>query len=149
MLKKIRLMLTTYLSSSERIEGHHYAWGSCSSGVWGLISFCRPKFDSLCVLLSPPRCLPSSLGLQGFQWAVGNSHGARKLVRTPHVHKKKTKKNRRASLHPWTTANPFQCPHLLTHFMSSSRLKRWARLSLLFSILLKVGRMNWIISTKG
>jgi hypothetical protein len=29
------------------------------------------------------------LGLQGVQWAVENSHGARKLARTPHVNKKK------------------------------------------------------------
>jgi hypothetical protein len=29
------------------------------------------------------------LGLQDVQWAVGNSHGARKLTRTPHVNKKK------------------------------------------------------------
>jgi hypothetical protein len=27
--------------------------------------------------------------LQGVQWAVGNSRGARKLARTPHVNKKK------------------------------------------------------------
>jgi hypothetical protein len=34
------------------------------------------------------------LGLQDIQWAVGNSRGAGKLVRTPHVNKnKKTKKN--------------------------------------------------------
>jgi hypothetical protein len=33
------------------------------------------------------------LGLQDVQWAVGNSSGARKLARTPHVNqKKKTKK---------------------------------------------------------
>jgi hypothetical protein len=31
------------------------------------------------------------LGLQGVQWAVGNSCGARKLARTPHVNKKKKK----------------------------------------------------------
>jgi hypothetical protein len=29
------------------------------------------------------------LGLQGVQWAVGNSCGARKLARTPHVNQKK------------------------------------------------------------
>jgi hypothetical protein len=27
------------------------------------------------------------LGLHGVQWAVGNSCGARKLARTPHVNK--------------------------------------------------------------
>jgi hypothetical protein len=32
------------------------------------------------------------LGLQDVQWAVGNSRGARKLARTPHVNKKKKKK---------------------------------------------------------
>jgi hypothetical protein len=30
--------------------------------------------------------------LQDVQWAVGNSRGARKLARTPHVNKKKKKK---------------------------------------------------------
>jgi hypothetical protein len=29
------------------------------------------------------------LGLQGVQWAVGNSRGARKLARTPHINQKK------------------------------------------------------------
>jgi hypothetical protein len=29
------------------------------------------------------------LGLQDVQWAVGNSRGARKLSRTPHVNQKK------------------------------------------------------------
>jgi hypothetical protein len=33
------------------------------------------------------------LGLQDVQWAVGNSRGARKLARTPHVNQKKKKKN--------------------------------------------------------
>jgi len=32
------------------------------------------------------------LGLQDVQWAVGNSRGARKLARTPHVNKKKERK---------------------------------------------------------
>jgi hypothetical protein len=31
------------------------------------------------------------LGLQDVQWVVGNSRGARKLARTPHVNKKKKK----------------------------------------------------------
>jgi len=31
------------------------------------------------------------LGLQDVQWAVGNSRGARKLARTPHINKKKKK----------------------------------------------------------
>jgi len=65
------------------------AWGSCFSGVWGLVSFCRPKFDFLCVRLSPPRCLTCSLDLQGVQWPVGNSCDTRKLPRTPHANKKK------------------------------------------------------------
>jgi hypothetical protein len=34
------------------------------------------------------------LGLQGVQWAVGNSRGARKLLRTPHANKKKKKKEK-------------------------------------------------------
>jgi hypothetical protein len=33
------------------------------------------------------------LGLQDVQRAVGNSRGARKLARTPHVNQKKKKKN--------------------------------------------------------
>jgi hypothetical protein len=33
------------------------------------------------------------LGLQGVQWAVGNSCGARKLARTPHVNQKKNNNN--------------------------------------------------------
>jgi hypothetical protein len=33
------------------------------------------------------------LGLQDVQWAVGNSRGARKLARTPHVNQKKRKRN--------------------------------------------------------
>ena len=32
------------------------------------------------------------LGLQGVQWAVGNSRGACKLARTPHVNQKKKKR---------------------------------------------------------
>jgi hypothetical protein len=32
------------------------------------------------------------LGLQDVQWTVGNSRGARKLARTPHVNQKKKKK---------------------------------------------------------
>jgi hypothetical protein len=37
------------------------------------------------------------LGLQDVQWAVGNSRGARKLARTPHVNQKKKKKNVQSS----------------------------------------------------
>ena len=41
------------------------------------------------------------LGLQDVQRAVGNSRGARKLVRTPHVNQKKKiiRKGENASLH--------------------------------------------------
>ena len=35
------------------------------------------------------------LGLQDVQWAVGNSRGARKLARTPHVKKKKKKQKQK------------------------------------------------------
>jgi len=59
--------------------------------MWGLVSFCCPEFDSLYIRLSPPRCPTCSLSLQGVQWAVGNSHGARKLARTPHANQKKKK----------------------------------------------------------
>ena len=46
---------------------------------------------SMCMSVTPavPYLL---LGLQDVQWAVGNSRGARKLARTPHVNKKKKKK---------------------------------------------------------
>ena len=45
---------------------------------------------SMCMSVTPavPYLL---LGLQDVQWAVGNSRGARKLARTPHVNKKKKK----------------------------------------------------------
>jgi hypothetical protein len=38
------------------------------------------------------------LGLQDVQWAVGNSRGARKLARTPHVNKKKEKKRKKEKI---------------------------------------------------
>ena len=47
----------------------------------------------------PFMCMPVTpavpyllLGLQDVQWAVGNSRGARKLARTPHVNQKKKKR---------------------------------------------------------
>jgi hypothetical protein len=40
-----------------------------------------------------PAVLYLFLGLQDVQWAVGNSRGARKLTRTPHVNKKKKKRD--------------------------------------------------------
>jgi len=45
---------------------------------------------SLCTPVTPavPYLL---LGLQDVQWAAGNSRGARKLARTPHVNQKKKK----------------------------------------------------------
>jgi hypothetical protein len=50
--------------------------------------------------IRPSMCMPVTpavpyllLGLQDVQWAVGNSRGARKLARTPHVNKKKKKKD--------------------------------------------------------
>jgi len=38
--------------------------------------------------------------LQDVQWAVGNSRGARKLARTPHVNQKKKKKKKHTQSHP-------------------------------------------------
>ena len=35
------------------------------------------------------------LGLQDVQWAVGNSRGARKLARTPHVNQKNKNKKKK------------------------------------------------------
>jgi hypothetical protein len=69
------------------------AWGLCSSGMWGLVSLCRSEFDSLSVRLSPLRCFTCLLGLHGVQWAVGNNRGVRKLARTPHANKKKSRCN--------------------------------------------------------
>jgi len=43
---------------------------SCSSGVWGFVSFYCSQFDSLCVHLSSSRCLTCLLGFQSVQWAV-------------------------------------------------------------------------------
>jgi len=45
---------------------------------------CTPVIPAVSYLL---------LGLQDVQWAVGNSRGARKLARTPHVNQKKKIKN--------------------------------------------------------
>jgi len=50
---------------------------------WVRSSMCTPVTPAVPYLL---------LGLQDVQWAVGNSRGARKLARTPHVNKKKNKK---------------------------------------------------------
>ena len=76
----------------------------------GLSSHVYPAFEGLTVVVhrgfvpSPSRvrlsmCMPVTpavpyllLDLQDVQWAVGNSRGARKLARTPHVNKKKKKK---------------------------------------------------------
>jgi len=38
--------------------------------------------------------------LQEVQWAVGNSRGARKLARTPHVNQKKKKRIKSRRRHP-------------------------------------------------
>ena len=53
----------------------------------------------------PSMCMPVTpavsyllLGLQDVQWAVGNSRGARKLARTPHVNKKKEKKRKKEKI---------------------------------------------------
>ena len=50
----------------------------------------------------PSMCTPVTpavsylfLGLQDVQWAMGNSRGARKLARTPHVNQKKKKKRKK------------------------------------------------------
>jgi len=48
-------------------------------------SMCTPVIPAVPYLL---------LGLQDVQWAVGNSRGARKLARTPHVNKKKNRERR-------------------------------------------------------
>jgi Flp pilus assembly protein TadB len=45
-----------------------------------------------------PAVLYLLLGLQGVQWAVGNSCGARKLARTPHVNQKKKIKKKMESI---------------------------------------------------
>jgi len=61
----------------------------------------HPFYDRV-ILVPPPSRVRSSmctsvtpavpyllLGLQGVQWAMGNSRGARKLARTAHVNQKK------------------------------------------------------------
>jgi len=52
---------------------------------------------SMCTSVTPavPYLL---LGLQDVQWAVGNSRGARKLTRTPHVNQKKKKRQTKGNL---------------------------------------------------
>jgi len=49
----------------------HGHWGSWPGGRRGLSPPAAPGFESSCARLSPPRCLPCPLGLQGVQWAVG------------------------------------------------------------------------------
>jgi hypothetical protein len=70
--------------------------GKKYSTVLELIPWCAlvpPLFrvrPSMCTPVTPavPYLL---LDLQDVQWAMGNSRGARKLARTPHVNKKKKK----------------------------------------------------------
>jgi hypothetical protein len=53
------------------------------------------------------------LGLQDVQWAVGNSRGARKLARTPHVNQKK---KRMTLLHQENIHSPhFLVTHITRH----------------------------------
>jgi hypothetical protein len=56
------------------------------------------------------------LGLQDVQWAVGNSRGARKLARTPHVKKEKRKK-RTASLYGSVLEDVYSLHHSRYHGM--------------------------------
>jgi hypothetical protein len=58
------------------------------------------------------------LGLQGVQWAVGNSCGARKLARTPHVNQKKKKKKKFGKL----IKGCYFRNRVFTEFISSYRL---------------------------
>jgi hypothetical protein len=84
--------------------------GACSSECPGSSSRMYPALEGLTAvvyrgLVPPPSqvrrsmCMPVTpavpyllLGLQDVQWAVGNSRGARKLARTPHMNQKKKKK---------------------------------------------------------
>jgi hypothetical protein len=52
--------------------------------IYGLVLLLLPG-SILYVHACHPRGALPALGLQDVQWAVGNSRGARKLVRTPHV----------------------------------------------------------------
>ena len=56
---------------------------TCSAASRVRPSMCTPVTPAVPYLL---------LGLQDVQWAVGNSRGARKLARTPHLNQKKKKK---------------------------------------------------------
>ena len=62
---------------------------TCSTPSRVRPSMCTPVTPAVPYLL---------LGLQDVQWAVGNSRGARKLARTPHVNQKKKKETAWVSL---------------------------------------------------
>jgi len=72
-------------SSSRVYSAHKGLAAVVHCGFVPLPSRVRP---SMCTPVTPavPYLL---LGLQDVQWAVGNSRGARKLARTPHVNQKK------------------------------------------------------------
>jgi len=52
------------------------------------------------------------LGLQDVQWAVGNSRGARKLARTPHVNQKK-KSMKMLQIYPFASTSTYIYKRLL------------------------------------
>jgi len=89
-------------------------WGfSCCGQPCDLFRPCPGFEPSMCTPVTPavPYLL---LGLQGVQWAVGNSCGARKLARTPHVNQKKKiiKKNGKHQKTKDKWANDISSPHL-------------------------------------
>jgi len=92
----IKMSLTDYLKLNI-----WSTWGSSCCGQSCDLFRPRPGFEpSMCTPVTPavPYLL---LGLQGVQWAVGNSCGARKLARTPHVNKKKKKKSYASTVTIW------------------------------------------------
>jgi len=86
---KFNLLLSTHTSTNKRnsraLEGLAAVVNrvTCSAPVPGSTLYVHACHPAVPYLL---------LGLQDVQWAVGNSRGARKLARTPHVNQKKKKK---------------------------------------------------------
>jgi hypothetical protein len=79
------------------------------------------------------------LGLQDIQWAVGNSRGARKLARTPHVNQKKTKtKNKKLEKYN------FKIKYYLFHLKYKNILKIKLFIWLLTNMFINI-KLVWFI----
>ena len=91
-------MIVDVFSMIRRVDEHGFDlsikpcklhMGLCFSGGRDLFFSIAHGFKSYCTLLSPPRYLTCSLGLQDVQWTPRISYGARKLIQIPRVIKKK------------------------------------------------------------